>query len=475
MPDWIRIYHKLPYPAKVVAASARGRYLNRWRYSEDTEPLVAEFLAHDYWSAEQWRAWRDERMAFVLRRAAADVPYYREQWARRRAAGDNSPVELLENWPVLTKEDLRAAPRAFLADDCDPKAMFYEHTSGTTGKPLHIWLSKDTVRAWFALFEARARRWYGVDRATRWAILGGQLVAPVERERPPFWVWNMSLNQLYLSSYHLSPENIAAYLKAMKKYEVRYLLGYPSALYSLAREVLDQGLTAPRLQVAIGNAEPLLDHQRQAITEAFGCPARETYGMAEIAAAAGDCEYCRLHVWPEAGHIEILDDVTGEPLSSGRAGRLVATGLMNADMPLIRYETGDRATLSEDACPCGRTLPVLRAIEGRVDDVVITRDGRHIGRLDPVFKADLPIREAQIIQEDWDLLRVLYVPTAAYTETDGEMLIQRIHDRTGTDMRVILEPVEAVPRTANGKFRAVISRVSNRPAAEPGEHNRGRQ
>lgn len=466
MPDWLKIYHMLPYPAKVLAASARGRYLNQWRYNEDTEPMVAEFLEHERWSDEAWRAWREERLAYILRRAAADVPYYREQWARRRAAGDRSSVEVLDNWPVLSKEALRATPRTFLADDCDPKDMYYEHTSGTTGKPLHIWLSRETLRAWFALFEARSRRWYGVDRNTRWAILGGQLVAPVTRERPPFWVWNMGLNQLYLSAYHLAPDNIAAYLEAMKKYEVRYLLGYPSGIYRLAQEIIDQKLAAPRLQVAIANAEPLLDHQRQMISQAFDCPARETYGMAEIAAAASECEMGRLHIWSEAGYIEIVADEADEPVAAGEAGRLIATGLMNPDMPLIRYETGDRATMAAGGCACGRTLPVLAAIEGRVDDVVITRDGRHIGRLDPVFKADIPIREAQIIQEDWDVIRVLYVPTEAYTAEDGDMLVRRIQDRAGDDMTVILEVVEAVPRTANGKFRAVISRVSNRQSSE---------
>lgn len=459
MPDWLRIYHKLPYPAKMLAAGARGRYLNRWRYSAETEPMVAEYLARERWSVEQWHTWREERMAFVLRRAANDVPYYREQWARRRASGDRASAEYLENWPVLSKEALRATPRAFLADDCDSRSMFYEHTSGTTGKPLHIWLSRETVQAWFALFEARARRWYGVDRHDRWAILGGQLIAPVERERPPFWVWNMGLSQLYLSAYHLAPEHIIAYVEAMKKYGVRYLLGYPSGLYRLAREILDQKLAAPRLLVAIGNAEPLLDYQREIIAAAFDCPVRETYGMAEIAAAASDCEQGRLHVWPEAGHIEIFADTADEVVPVGQPGRLVATGLMNIDMPLIRYESGDRATMAAEGCACGRVLPVLQAIEGRVDDVVVTRDGRHIGRLDPVFKADLPIVEAQIIQENLDTLRVLYVPTATYTEADGASLVQRIHDRTGDDMRVILEAVDAVPRTANGKFRAVISHV----------------
>ncbi len=95
-----------------------------------------------------------------------------------------------------------------------------------------------------------------------------------------------------------------------------------------------------------------------------------------------------------------------------------------------------------------------------MDDTIVTPDGRHIGRLDPVFKADLPIHEAQIIQTTPDTLRVLYVPTAAYAPADGEALIGRIHDRVGPEMRVVLEAVPSIPRTANGKFRAVISEVT---------------
>ncbi len=386
--------------------------------------------------------------------------YYRDQWARRRAAGDRAAADVLANWPTLSKDALRAEPRAFLADDCDPARMYYEHTSGTTGKPLHLWHSRETLNAWYALLEARMRRWYGIDRGDRWAILGGQLVAPVARDRPPYWVWNFALRQLYLSAYHLAPDNIAAYLEAMRRHEVVYLLGYPSGLYALARVALERGLAAPRLRVVIGNAEPLLAHQREAIEAAFGCPARETYGMAEYAAAGSDCQHGRLHLWPEAGHVEILADDGDTPQPAGTAGRLIATALLNADMPLIRYETGDRATAAADACACGRGLPVLAAIEGRVDDVIITPDGRHIGRLDPVFKADLPIREAQIIQETRDTLRVLYVPTEAYTAADGQALIGRIHDRVGGEMGVVLEAVAEIPRSAGGKFRAVISRVT---------------
>jgi phenylacetate-CoA ligase len=465
MPDWLALYHRLPYPLKSAAAGARGRYLSRWRYGPDAEALVEETLARDTWSPAQWAAWQEERLAFVLHRAATNVPYYREQWARRRQAGDRAAWDQLANWPVLAKNDLRLAPRAFVADDCRTDDMFYEHTSGTTGTPLHIWLSRPTVQAWFAIYEARARRWYGVSRHDRWAILGGQLVAPISAQKPPFWVWNGALNQLYLSAYHLSAANIPAYLAALADHEVTFLLGYPSAIYRLAQAAREQGLVAPQLRVAIGNAEPLLAHQREAIAAVFGCPVRDTYGMAEIAAAASECEQGALHIWPEVGLIETLADEGDGPATAGQPGRLVATGLLNTDMPLIRYETGDRCRPEPDAavCACGRPLPRLAGLEGRMDDVVITPDGRHIGRLDPVFKADLPIREAQIIQETRQGLRVLYVPTEAYSAQDGEALIRRIRDRVG-EMDVALEAVDEIPRTANGKFRAVISRL---PKSDP--------
>jgi phenylacetate-CoA ligase len=462
MTNLLHLYHQLPYPLRVLAATVRGHYLSRWRYTAQSEQLVEEILARDSWSAAQWHAWQTERQAFVLHRAATQVPYYRQQWAARRRRGDKAAWDVLNNWPVLSKEQLRAEPRAFVADDCDPRQMYYEHTSGTTGKPLHIWISKETVQTWFAMFEARSRRWYGVSRHDRWAILGGQLVTPVERQRPPFWVWNAALHQLYLSAYHLSAEHIPAYLEAMRRHRVTYLLGYPSGLYRLAQVALEQELDAPRLTVAIGNAEPLFEHQRRIISHVFQCPVRETYGMAEIATAAGECEAGRLHHWPDVGVMEVLADEEDTAVPAGEAGRFVATGLLNADMPLIRYEIGDRGTVApEGGCPCGRQMPIWQAVEGRIDDVVVTADGRHIGRLDPVFKADLPVREAQLIQEDLYTIRVKFIPTTAYTAQDGELLAQRIRERVGP-MQVVLEQVDDIPRTANGKFRAVVSHVTNK-------------
>lgn len=457
--DWLRIYHSLPYPLRVFAASARGFYLHRWRYGQDTERLVEEALERETWSLQQWKTWQEERLAYVLHRAATRVPYYREQWAARRRRGDKASWEYLENWPILEKEPLRQNPMAFIADDCHPRRMYHVHTSGTTGKPISLWFNREVVRKWYALFEARWRRWYGVSRHDRWAILGGQLVTPVSQCRPPFWVWNAGLNQLYMSSYHLSPDFIPHYLDALQKYRVKYLYGYTSSLYALANEALRLGRQDLRMAVAITNAEPLSSVERGRIAHAFQCPVRETYGMAEMVTGASECEEGRLHLWPEAGWVEVLDGDQSAP--SGETGDLVCTGLLNADMPLIRYRVGDRGTLAppDDRCSCGRTLPLLVSIEGRIDEVLYTPDGRRIGRLDPVFKADLPIREAQIIQETLNRVRVRCVLAPGFSHEAESTIIERVRERMGS-IEVIVEPVDKIPRSANGKFRAVICQVS---------------
>lgn len=433
----------------------RGYYLNSWRYDSNTERLVEEALERDFWTEKQWQTWQENRLSLVLNRAATEVPYYREHWAKRRAGGDHASWEYLENWPILEKKFLRERAAEFVANDCDPGRMFRDHTSGTTGASLNLWASAETVKQWYALFEARCRRWHGISRRDRWAILGGQLVTPVHQLKPPFWVWNSAMNQLYMSSYHLAADLIGYYLNALIRYRVRYILGYSSALYALASEILRQKRKDVRLDVAIANAEPLFDHQRETISAAFGCPVRETYGMAETVAAASECKHGRLHEWPDVGIVEKFDDRSGlvEPMD------FVCTGLLNHDMPLIRYKVGDAGRFAKEACECGRALPVIEKVDGRSDDVLLTKDGRRIGRLDSVFKSDLPVSEAQIIQKSLDTILVKYVPDNEFNLESSKALSDRIRERMG-DVEVILEKVTEIPRTGRGKFRAVICEVS---------------
>jgi phenylacetate-CoA ligase len=180
--------------------------------------------------------------------------------------------------------------------------------------------------------------------------------------------------------------------------------------------------------------------------------------MAEIVVAGSECAASRLHLWPEVGWVQVMEG--NEPLQDGASGDLVCTGLLNADMPLIRYKVGDRGSINAafDNCPCGRKLPEISRIEGRANDVLVAPDGRRVFWLNPVFYG-LPVREAQIIQESLDRLRVRYVPALDFSSQAERSIIERLYARMGK-IEICLERVDAVPRGANGKFRAVISNLS---------------
>jgi len=466
MSDWqLKLYHQLPPFARSAMASGRGWHLRWWRYTKETDRLVEDALEREHWSAAQWRKWQEEQLAYTLQRVATQVPFYRDQWEERRRRGDRASWDLLENWPILEKETLRQNAPAFVADDCKIGQMFHDHTSGTTGKSLDLWFRRETVVAWYALFEARWRHWYGVSRHDRWANIGGQLITPVKERKPPFWVWNSGLQQLYCSSYHLAPELIPHYFEAFKRYEIKYLWGYTSSLYALAEAALQMRRRDLPMQVVITNAEPVFAYQREVIAEAFQCPLRETYGMSEAVAGASECEAGRLHTWPELGWLEAV--AGSQPLPPNSPGDLVSTSLLNADMPLIRYRIGDRVALADatERCSCGRGLPLLSAVEGRIDDLLYTVDGRSIGRLDPVFKAELPVREAQLIQERLDRVRVRYVPASGFDAQAERSIRERLQARMG-ELEVSFEPVEEIPRGANGKFRAVICQLPREQVVE---------
>jgi phenylacetate-CoA ligase len=173
---------------------------------------------------------------------------------------------------------------------------------------------------------------------------------------------------------------------------------------------------------------------------------------------ATECERGTLHVSPDFGIIEIVDDA-GAPVSPGQEGRVLCTGLLNDAQPLVRYDIGDRAVWSEKPCSCGRAqLPAIDEIVGRIEDVVKGPDGREMVRFHGIF-IDLPhVDEGQVIQEAIDLIRVKLVARPGYGADDENLIRKRFQERLG-NVQVHIERVSELPRTDRGKFRAVISRL----------------
>lgn len=450
------LYHHLPPVAWSVAASLRAWQLSGRRFGSIFAEAVPQIVRRTGAPAAELRAYQAERLAMLLTEAAASIPAYRGLPVPT-APGD--ALETLARWPLLDLGRLRANP----ADYCHPMrargAVIRLFTSGTTGTPKQIVRDAEAEQLNYAYSEARWKLTAGVDRNDRWAMIGGQLVVPAARRRPPFWVRAWPLHQLYLSSYHLAPEHAEAYMRALAGWRPAYLLGYASSLDQLAAFSESTGIRL-RPRAVISNAEPLYAHVRERLARVFGCAVRDTYGSTEGALQAFECAQGRLHVSTDFGVFEILTP-EGAPAPPGVPGRVVVTGLTNRAMPLVRYEIGDTATwAAPDPCPCGSSFPVLAAVEGRTDDLLLLPDGRRIGRLDPVFKGGLPIREAQIVQRrDGSIdVRIATEERAgiAWTEAHERQLLRELRARLGDSIAIRFERVERVERSANGKFKAVV-------------------
>lgn len=459
-----RLYWRAPNCVKNWMASRYARQKDRERFGPAYERIVLEIAERDRWSSEQLTEYQRRSLVEVIRHAAEKVPYYRETW--REAGVDPASIrgpEDLPRLPILEKDVVRNDPLRLIDETQDRRRLIVGHTSGTTGTPLSLYRNVAQSSTAFAYADARWHAVVGLRRRRNASIsIGVHLVTAIERTRPPFWVHNRRWNQLYMSSYHLSPRYLDTYVDAIRLFGAEYIEGYPSNVYAIARYIIDKKLEPIPMKACFTTAETLFGYHRQAVLEAFGCRTYDQYGSAELVVFGAECEHGSMHLSPEIGVVEVVDD-DDRPLGPGQVGQLICTSLVNHTQPFIRYRIGDLGSLSKESCPCGSPLPLLGHIEGRVDAVLITRDGRRIGRLDPVFKNAHGIAEAQIVQNDYDKFVIRIVATEDYTEAHGRMVINRLSKRVGGgDIRI--ETVDRIERTSAGKFKAVICNLPDKEA-----------
>lgn len=264
------------------------------------------------------------------------------------------------------------------------------------------------------------------------------------------------MHQTYVSVHHLTRPNMDALVRYLQKRKVKYYSGYPSALYLLATYLLDNGirLNYPPELVVTG-AETVLPHQRRVIEQAMNTQLTDQYGASESCGNISECPLHSYHVDMEFGAVEFLSDPGLPP----DVRRMICTGFHNPVMPLIRYDIGDLATVTDQPCDCKLQLPRVLKIDGRIESYVITPDDRQLGRLDFLFKGSHHILEAQLIQRTVDRLLVKVVKSSGYDQADERELLGQIRHYLGDVIEVDIEYVDEIPREANGKFRQIVSEV----------------
>ena len=432
------VYDELPIWAQTVAVNVASASGWQRKYGRVFHVAMKELARNETLSRDEMLAEQQKALRALLRYAVAHVPFYRD----RKLSPDR-----IEDWPIITKADIVAAPEKFCSDEFERRNLIAVRTSGTTGSPLTVWIRSEDQQMEMA-FRWRHRAWASVPLFSRGAYIGGHPVVPADQMRPPFWRTDRIEKRLLCSSYHLAPQQLRYYIQALIRYRPAFVHGYPSSLYLIAQHMLEYSIQPLRPRAVFTASETLLDFQRIVIERAFGVKLFNWYGNTEMLCNIVECAAGNLHYRTDYGFLEFSEN-----------GAMVMTGLGKRAMPFIRYRIGDCATPKDGACSCGCAFPLIERVEGRIEDYVRTPDGRAVGRLDHLFKEARHVREAQILQERLDEITIRIVKTDGYTDADEQFVLREARQRLGGSIRVRFEYVNAIERTDAGKFRFIISQL----------------
>ena len=453
-----KIYKKSPVILQDFFITGRGFLYNFLRQGRVFRRIVSELDKTQYYNAMQIREWQNERLNLLVRYAYKNVPYYNRLFKKLGITPDDiKDIDDIKKLPLLTKENVRKNAKLLLVRGIRKVFLSKDSTSGTSGKPLRFYRDLYSVNFENAILW-RQKRWGGIDLSDRIVVLRDEQVVPFDAKKPPFWKYSGPERKIFLSAYHICEKNTSDYVKAIEGFKPAAIEAMASSLYILSKFIKkkDISLRVPSIKGIFTSSEILLPEHKDLIEEVFNAPIYDYYGSTERVTAIHMCEHRAYHIVPEYGITELL------PLDDG-SGKIevVGTGLHNYAMPLLRYRTGDIVQLSDKECGCGRKFKVVKRIEGRLSDFFTLRDGRIISEVYFILQGlRNVIRESQIIQEDFDRIRLRFIPVNGFSKRDENRIKANVKQYFGADTKLILDRRDVLIEKDTVKFRPFISYVN---------------
>lgn len=456
----MKIYKFFPIPLQNIAVTIQGFRIRKLRYGGNFNKYVNEFDKSQYFDQKTIKENQEQKLKYIVKIAYDNIPYYRKLFRKNHLKpSDIKYIKDLNKIPILEKETVKKFVDDFISEDIDRRNIVANMSSGTTGTPLTIYYTKDAIRYFFALNEARVKHWAGVKSGDKLAsfLHGADAFVPISQTKPPFWRWNKAYNQLLFSVFHMNENNLKYYIKKHNEFQPKIIQGYTSAIDIFAKYILKYKIKVFAPKAISVSAETLLDIQRKNIEKAFNSEVYNEYSSVENVARITECEKGRLHINPESSIIEFKKIVGTE-----NKYEIIGTNLFNVVMPLLRYRTGDIVTLTnETKCPCGRNFPLIKSIEGRTCDMLMTPEGNYVGSASIGSASTLVnnIKEVQIIQNKIDEIIVKIVKVEKFNKYDLNLYIDRLKERLGNKVSIKVVFVNQIKRTRAGKFRFIISNI----------------
>lgn len=427
---------------------------------EATALLALQFqLDRSQWLPfERLRELQFRQLGVLLGHAYGTVPYYRERWRGLYDPAERLTPEAFARIPLITRAEVQAAFDALKSSGAVHGPTQEARTSGSTGVPVRV-LRTALSELWWNALTMRDHLWHRRD-------LGGKLAAirhkAVEGEGEG---WGQATNLIVSGGRSATlpiDRDVDMQLDWLVRQQPDYLMTYPSNVGELIRRSAERGTRFPRLREVRTFGEAVGDQLREDCREIWGVPVTDLYSSNEAGYMALQCpERAHYHVQSESVLIEILDEA-GRPCEAGQSGRVVVTDLHNFAMPLVRYDLGDYAEVGEP-CGCGRGLPVLSRIHGRVRNMLVFANGR---RYWPSFGqrsfTDIaPVLQHKFVQRDFSVIEAQLVTSRALSEGEEEKLRRHILSKLPGHFDLKIVYCAEIPRSASGKFEDFSSDLAD--------------
>jgi phenylacetate-CoA ligase len=415
-----------------------------------------------FWKEDRLRKFQERKLRAIVSYAYNFVPFYHRKY---RSAGIK-PGEIrkredLSKLPILRKDEIRNNPSEMISREYNVEKLKRLSTSGSTGRPLHLFVSQAESEFRKAR-HVRANSSCGQKPFDLWANITA-----------PHHFSEATTLQRALRFYTPRPisvfQSVSSQISILEKWRPDVLDGYSSSLAILAKEVRDRSVKSIRPKFVTGSAELIDDLSRNLVEESFDAPFYDQYSSVELERMSWHCPAKQgYHIDADALIMQFLGK-SGEEVSMGERGEIVCTSLFNEAMPLIRYAIGDVGAESDELCVCGRTLPLMKVVEGRKDSLLLFPDGRTITPRTftiamNMFKFYRYIDQFRLIQKKLDLFEVEVKVKDDYPNVSSvrDELLSHLQTTLNVDesMTWRVNVVEDIPLDKNGKLMAVVSLVA---------------
>jgi len=415
-----------------------------------------------YLPEEQWQALRDARVRAIVRHAAATVPHYRDMF---RTEGID-PREIhaaadLDRLPLLDKATIWKAPERFLSESAFGRNALPFVTSGSTGKPLTVYHDHDSLLANIAFGErerevlaqlcGRGVRWREVLLLYTGSTFGKVFDFYRQATFIPF-----RPDRLFVSI----AEPIERVVEAINQFRPDVIIGYSGYLEMMFRTLASRSMHIHLPRLVIYGGEALTEPGREFISQRFGVPLTALYNAVECFKIGFACEAGNdYHLHADLCHVKIVDG-NGKQVTDGEKGEVVISNLVNRATVLLNYRLGDVASRTTRRCACGRTLPLLCELQGRLEDIIVLSDGSFVHPLAiwGVFKGKPEVLRYQVIQHATEQFELRLVTTDKQTyQRLLPTILQEFHALMGKSANIESNYYQDLEPHGPGKFRAVIS------------------